>query len=441
MTNAAIVLCLDASDSMHTRNYFEPAKTDASSFVNIMQTGDSLGVTAFSDTAWIAYPASSALVATISSSTDQQAASAAIMALNTVSMTNMTAALNTSASMLTSAANPKAIVMLSDGQYNQGGDPLQSLPPLNVYTIALGNNGQIATMQQIAAQTGGTFHLAPTPFDLIDIYNEIIGQTQVATVVANQKKDVNQNNFWMLPATISSGQPEATFSVNWTDWSVKYTSDTPTGNQINVSMQDPSGNTLRPTPFAIGNGYVVFKIANPMAGVWNTAIWSAAPGTLGTGGGAFDPTINVQMAAQAPINAAIGQRVPIIAKIHDADGTLIQSAVISASLEHPSIAPEDAVKKHKSQLDALPRGEIAGEDSDNVRMLTLQTKLGPGERLLPFNNRPLEIRKGKDGHHYAEFSPQIKGAHIVRLQATGTDPKTGSNFSRARRISIWADHE
>lgn len=439
MTNASVVVCLDASASMSQRSYFEPAKTDAATFVNIMQTGDSLGVTAFSNNAWISYPASSSLVATITSQGDQDTATGAIMALQTVNMTNMTAALNTSASMLTSAADPKAIVMLSDGQYNDGGDPLQHLPSVPVYTIALGNDGQVQTLRQIATQTSGTFHLAPTPFDLADIYNEIIGQTQVAAVVANQKQNVSQNNFWILPATISGNEPEATFSISWTNWAIKYVSGTPTGNQINVSLQDPSGATQTPAPSSSGNGFVVFKVQNPMAGTWKAAIWSSAAGTLGTSGGAFDPHINVQMRAQAPTLASVGQPVPITANLHDGGGNIISDAVVSASLEHPTMTPEQALAKHRKRLDALSPHKVEEEASDNVRMLTLQSEIGPGERLLPFDHRPLEVKKDKDGVNHIEFTPAVKGAHIVRLETTGTNPHTGTAISRARRISIWAD--
>lgn len=438
MANSSVVVCLDASGSMSQRSYFQPAQTDAATFVNIMQNGDSLGVTAFSNNAWIAYPASSTLVATIASSGDQSTATGAIMALQTVDMTNMTAALNKSASMLTSAANPKAIVMLSDGQFNQGGDPLQHLPSVPVYTIALGNDGQVQTMRDIATQTHGTFHLAPTPFDLADIYNEIIGQTQVAAVVANQKQNVNQNNFWLLPATILGNEDEATFSVSWTDWSVKYVTGTPTGNQINVSLRDPSGATTQPTPFATGNGFVVFKIPNPLDGTWNVAIWSSASGTLGTNGGAFDPHVNVQVRAQVPTSATIGQPVAMTANLHDNDN-IISDAVFSASLEHPTMSPQEAVAKHRNRLDALAPHKVEEEASDNVRMLTLQAQVGPGERLLPYDNRPLEVKKDKQGVNHIEFTPAIKGAHIVRLEATGTNPKTGSPISRARRISVWAD--
>lgn len=440
MPNAAIVVCMDASDSMRYYNYFQPAQTDAATFVNIMQAGDSLGVTAFSDNAWIAYPSSSASVALVQSQNDLNTATTAIMALKTVSMTNMSAALSTSANMLTNAANPKAIVMLSDGEWNRGTDPLQSLPSVPVYTIALGNNGQVQTMQQIASGTHGTFHLAPTPFDLADIYNEIIGQTQVATVVANQKRNVNQNSFWLLPATIAQGATEATFSVTWTNWAITYTSGTPVGNQVNVTLQNPSGGTVAASPTAIGNGFVVFKLQNPQAGTWQAAIWSSAGGTLGTSGGVFDPQLSMQMQVEAPMNARVGQPVALKAQIRDADGSVVPNVQITASVEMPSMEPEQAVKNNRDRLNALPRSQVSDEDSDNVRMLALQMQLGPGELLLPYDQMPLFPETGKDGSQGLVFTPTHKGGHIVRLHARGRAPISKRDFSLTRRISVWADH-
>jgi von Willebrand factor type A domain len=438
MTNACIVLCMDASTSMSTNNNFQMAKTDASTFVYIMQTGDSLGVTGFSNTAWITYPTSSTAVTAITSQSIQDGASSAIMAMNMVGTTNISAGLTTSANMLTNAANPKAVILLSDGEWNTGPNPLSTLPSMPVYTIALGNNGQIQTLQQIASQTGGTFHLAPTPFDLADIYNEIIGQTQVATVVANQKQQVSQNRFWILPGTVAQGAPEATFSISWTNWAVTYTSNTPVGNQVNVTLQNPSGSTVPATPIAIGNGFAVFKIQNPAAGQWQVAIWTSAGGTLGTSCGIFDPQLNVQAEVQTPTTAVVGQPVPMTMRVREADGSVLSNVRITASLEAPSMNPEDAVARHRADLDAVaPAG--AADISDNARMLELQMQRGPDDLLLPYNYSPLQTVNQGNGVHRLEFTPGCSGGHIVRLNINGQTSDRKRDFSLARRISVWVN--
>jgi hypothetical protein len=403
MTNASVVVCMDASGSMSQRGYFQPAQTDAATFVNIMQTGDSLGVTGFSNNAWISYPSSSGSVGVISSQNDQNTATAAIMAMRTIDMTNMSAGLATSAGMLT--------------------------------------NGQVQTLQQIASGTGGTFHLSPTPFDLADIYNEIIGQTNVANVVANNKRSVNQNTFWVLPGTVAQGTSEATFSVSWTNWAVSYTSGMPVGNQVNVTLQDPSGGPASATPTAVGNGFVVFKVQNPASGIWKAAIWSSASGTLGTSGGIFDPQLTAKLQVEAPMSAQVGNPVALSARVVDADGSPVSNVSVSATLEAPSMDPDQAVKNHRSRLDALPRSKESKEESDNVRMLALQMQVGPGELLLPYEQAPLFGEATGNGDRRFAFTPKHKGGHIVRLEASGHSAKSNRDFSLTRRISVWADRK
>jgi hypothetical protein len=438
MPNAAIVLCLDASDSMRYYNYFGPAKTDAGSFVYIMNTGDSIGATAFSDNAWTAYPTASSVVALISSDSIQDGANAAIMGLATVSQTNITAGLAISAGLLSNAAAPKAIVLLSDGEYNKGGNPLNSLPSVKVYTIALGNYGQTQLLRDIATRTGGTYHFVSNVRQLADVYNEIIGQTQVATVIANNAQNLNQNRFWTLPATVAQGSSEATFSITWTNWAVTYTPNTPVGNQVNVTLQNPSGLTVAATPSGSGNGFVVFKIQNPQAGSWEATIWSSANLTLETSGGAFNPQLNIQMQVEAPMTAVVGESVPLTAEIRDGDGSRVEGVRITAHVEMPAMNPEDAIEKHRAALDAL---KLDGKEelSDGARMMALQMQRGPDEELLPYNHIPLAVEKDQDGIRRLAFTPKYKGGHIVRLHATGHAPNSNRDFSLSRRISVWAD--
>src|SRR4051812_25591878 len=100
MPTPSIVLSLDASASMTIGNQFKMAQTACGSFLSVMHTGDSLGVSAFSDNAWIAYPASSTLVKLIGSNSDLVTANSAVTALQTQNMTNMNAGIATGAAML-----------------------------------------------------------------------------------------------------------------------------------------------------------------------------------------------------------------------------------------------------------------------------------------------------------------------------------------------------
>ncbi len=438
MTNPSIVVCMDISGSMSWRHYIDPAKTDAATFINIMNTGDSLGVTSFSDNAYINYPSSGGQVGAISGQPDLNNAANAVMGLHTMNMTNMAAGISKSAGMLSGAGDPQAIVLLSDGDWNKGSNPTKNLPSIPIYTIALGNNGQVNTLKTIAANTNGTFHLAPTPFDLADIYNEIIGQTSVATVLANNKQNIQQNKFWTMPATVSAGATQATIGASWTNWAVKYTSGTPSGNQVNVSLLDPNGRSMGLTPSATGNGFAAFRLSSPKPGQYQVAFWSSAPGTLGSSGGFFDPDLNLSLRVDAPQAVEVGKPVQVSAQVTEEDGTPVDQLHFQAHVESPALDPEAAVAAHRSALDCLEPPDIPEEASDNVRMLALQYKLGPGKPLLPYDHTPLGVQHS-EGPCTCSFTPRTKGGHILRLTASGHAAKSKRDFSLARRITVLAE--
>lgn len=434
MTNAAVVLCMDASASMTYRGYFEPAKTDAATFAYVMKIGDSIGVIAFGDSASTAYPPSGDDVATISSQAIQDDVSGAIMAMQAAAGTNVSAGLAASQAMLSAAADPKAIVLLSDGEWNLGPNPLGALSALSpVYTVALGPDGGTDTLQQIAAITGGRYNFAPTVFALADVYNEIIVQARVAAVVASRTQLVQPHRDWTLPAAVAEGAAETIFSVSWSDPAVAYTSAMPAGEQIAIAIQTPSGEALTPAPAASGHGFAVFKIRNPQAGLWHVAIRSSASAPLGTCATVFDPRSDIQSEIEAPASAKVGRSVPVSVKIRDADGTAPSDLRVAASVEMPTMNPEDAMRKFRAELDALAPG------SDNARMRELQFRRGPGDLLLPYDHIPVEVRTKKDGTAKLAFTPKFKGGHIVRLHITGRMANDKREFSLARRISVWIE--
>jgi hypothetical protein len=85
-----------------------------------------------------------------------------------------------------------AVILLTDGDWNTGGDPeggagATSFPEIGtgsaiqwaidhdirIYTIRLGSSGNEADLQDWATKTGGFYRHAPTPTDLADIYRDI----------------------------------------------------------------------------------------------------------------------------------------------------------------------------------------------------------------------------------------------------------------------------
>ncbi|KQC03890.1 MAG: hypothetical protein APR53_04560 [Methanoculleus sp. SDB] len=96
----------------------------------------------------------------------------------------------------------KAVILLTDGDWNTGGDPqggygVTSFPEtgtgsvitwiknnnIRIYTIRLGSSGNEADLQAYAAESNGTYYHAPTGDDLAAIYTEIAGDLKTAAGV------------------------------------------------------------------------------------------------------------------------------------------------------------------------------------------------------------------------------------------------------------------
>lgn len=418
MATPSIVPVIDQSDSMRSFGYFPAAQTDAATFINIMNIGDSLAIVAFSDTAQVIWPESGQLQV-IASQSDQVAATQAIEQLTTINMTNMKSAIDTAYGLVSGAAIPRGIVLLSDGLWNVGGDPIPGLPTdVPIYTIALGPNGQQQVLQQIASDTGGTYNYTPDALGLAEIYNEILGQASVAALLANAQEPVPQYKFKQTYGTVDADMNEVTFGVNWDNQSVVYSSGTPTGEQVNVAVYDPGGNKISVAPIYDGDAFVVFKVPSPQAGQWSVVSWYSGSGTLNTTAGIFQPTSAAmsKIALPPPQSLAAGQLIEV--EVHT-EG--IDSPMVTANIEAPKISLQDARRQHEAALEKIVPNEAflkEGIDESFAQLLTLhQNRLSEND-VFPRESYPLEMKKVSSGIYRGVIeNSHIPGSYTVRARA------------------------
>lgn len=438
--SATICIIIDQSGSMGPvpfgNGYLAPAQTDAATFVNIMNTGDSVGVVAFSDNASVVF-GSAASPTLITGQSVQNSAVSAIMGLTSLNMTNMVAAFNTAAGMLAGSTGNRAEVFLSDGMYNTGGDPVPGLatsPP--IYTIALGPNGQQATLQAIATKTGGWYNYAPNVLQLAAIYNAIINQSKVASLVANQQPTVAPFKFVSTPGVIPSGATQASFALNWDDASVAYTPNTPVGNQVNVILTDPSGNQVNAQPTATGPGFVVFKIPNPVNGTYSATAWYSGSSALTYTAGIFDNNSSITLALAAP-REVLAAGSPLEAEVLLADGDEpLDGARLSLSLESPLVTLDEALYTHAGRLNAVAIGDdVAQEHAPVARLIRLQQQ--SGEDLMPRQDRPLTAAGAGSGVYRIQV-PKVEkaGSHTLHVTAHGVSRKSNTPYQRSTRVSF-----
>lgn len=436
MSNATIALIVDCSGSMVQSNYLPYAKTDACTFVNIMQNNDGCSIIKFESTAAVVQ----SMIA-LASQTTKNNVCTLVQNIPGGNMTDMGDAIVLGKNQIGSAAVPRGIILLSDGIWNQGPDPLTVLPNnIPIYTIALGNNGQLTLMQQIATNTGGQYNFAPGYRQLAQIYNNIVSQSHVARTVTNVLDQVN-TNYYREIATPCSGGASGTFTVNWDNEAVAYTPNTPVGNQVNIILIDPNGNQYPGAPVYAKTATVVFNVQNPMAGVWNIGCWYAGPSggaSLNCVWGAFEPTGSTQLNLVIN-NQAVKAGSPVSVKAQFLEnGNPIINPRLSVKIDAP-IADHDLVHKmYKAELSKTIPDPVLIRDGVSEDMAKIMT-LGKNKGLDLY---PRELYRASAGvnkdavHDIAVDDTKIKGGYNIHVIATGISPKTKMIVQETKILSF-----
>jgi len=170
------LLVIDVSGSMATANKLTQAKAAADAYVNQMRPGDQAGVVAFDTHASVVQPIT----------TDHQALTNAIDALQPGSDTAMFDALISAEQLLANVSGRKAIVLLTDGMDNRSKNNEDAVVKaigsggLTISTIGLGNPQDVKSLQGIdetslkslAQQAGGIYTYEPDPSQLASIFQQ-----------------------------------------------------------------------------------------------------------------------------------------------------------------------------------------------------------------------------------------------------------------------------
>jgi hypothetical protein len=210
-------------------------------------------------------------------------APAAIDELRLGSATSIGSGLQLSQQLLIGASPdlPRAIVLLSDGQENTPPFVRDVLPQIRneqttVHTIGLGRDADQRLMLSIAAQTGGTYNYAPTPEQLVRIYNTISGAIGNRQTLITANGSVAPGSVVTQDVTIDRSISEATFWVGWTN----------AGARVTLTLETPSGVSIDPgTPatnpdvrYVAGATYAYYRVRTPTLtpGVWWVRVSRAA---------------------------------------------------------------------------------------------------------------------------------------------------------------------
>jgi Ca-activated chloride channel family protein len=214
-----VILAFDVSGSMAATDFqptrLDAAKKAATEFVDKQPPGVQVGVVAFSDSGFTVQPPTNdreEILAAINRLSPQMGTSLAngiVTSLNTIE-TNGNVPTNyysnatpqptaTPTPMPPGQYSSSAIVLLSDGENNQRPDPAAAAQAaadrgVRIYTIGLGTaagsllhiNGLTIrshldeqVLKQLASMTGGTYYNAPTPAELLNIYDNLTPELSI----------------------------------------------------------------------------------------------------------------------------------------------------------------------------------------------------------------------------------------------------------------------
>jgi subtilisin family serine protease/photosystem II stability/assembly factor-like uncharacterized protein/uncharacterized protein YegL len=272
-SNVDVALVLDRSGSMSGQKITD-ARAAAQQFVDLMVDGDMVGVVSYSSYATVNYPL------TTITGTVRNDAKNAIGGISASGSTSIGDGLQTGQDQLTTsgqATHPWAMVLLSDGLENTAPYVADALPDIVasktvVHTIGLGSGADEALMMDIAAQTGGTYHFAPSSQELAGIYNSIAGavsgQQTLFSFTGTAQQGVTDEYDVVVDSTVS----EATFSINWSSSS----------SDLDLTLRKPNGQIIDPTAatsdpnvdYVSGPTYEYYRVRAPtlVSGVWTMRV-------------------------------------------------------------------------------------------------------------------------------------------------------------------------
>ena len=460
----SVVPVIDRSASMDFYGYVNYTKSSSQQFIDLLTPGDQVGIVSFGSNVSIDYPTGGPGLQTIAGgSTEKTNAKNAIQALNFTGMTFMGGGIQAAASMLGGATGDRAMVLLSDGYDNRGGNPanpsalnaLTTLPAsLPVYTCAMGPASDQALLQQIATSTAGRYYYMPTIDDLHEIYNYIRGQITGDGIIVNEAAMASSSR---VGGFVERGATELTFSVVWLNSKLRYTTSAPRqSNQIRVRLRDPRGQLLHSYSSYVqltkGENTLVFKIQEPLPGQWYVEIETGgdAHTRYVVGGFVKSPLRFLYNVNLSTILA--GAPLTINAQVLDSKRP-VKGLVAKASILAPQASQATLLSQYKRQLTSVQpiRGlEADGIPKDQARLLTLNANLikeskpgifasvqsSPTLKRVELASSPTSFFLPGAGLSGKFNDTREAGSYNVVVEVSGTSEHSNTRFVRKNLVSV-----
>lgn len=263
--NVDVMLVLDKSGSMSGEK-IKAAKEAAKLFIDLMRTGDMVGVASFSDYARVDFS-----LTEINSDTIRESIKSAIDIISAGGSTSIGAGLRAGYNELLTkgnSAHPWAIVLMSDGLHNTPPHPDTVLPDIRdknirVFTIGLGTDADASLLSHIAHDSGGgggKYYFAPSSEELGAIYNNIAGIIKAESVIKEVEGSIDLGQKVSYTVEVDPTIYMVTFTVTWT------------AGTSELRLIKPDGTVIAPTDLDVFHKkeatYETYTIRHPMTGKW-----------------------------------------------------------------------------------------------------------------------------------------------------------------------------
>lgn len=365
----AVILILDNSGSMQDSDAANLRFTGARLFISLLDTGDSVGLVAFSTTSQMLTDG----LVTIDQEVQKDALIRSLSLQAPQGFTDIKAAFEQAASM--SAGHAPTIVLLTDGKpeisdpypaYEQETIELAKALGAPVMTIALTQAAQTPFLDQLAAETGGAVVPADNASDLLDAYLTILGQIKDRTVIGEDVTNAPGQARLFLDPGLAPYIQKASFLVGKPD-GVNASLVAPDGTQ--VSQEDTSvlfGLTEDPD-------FVVMTVAHPQGGNWTMQLDSVGACLVRA---ILHSRLRVEIKSSGAYQQA-GASLPIILRLLEEDHTGQKIKIIGeASFSALITLPDGSQESLDRFYDDGTHGDAHAGDGDFTRLYVNTAQVG-----------------------------------------------------------------
>lgn len=441
----AFVLMVDSSSSMKT--VMDIVKIDAKAFVRQARPNDWYAVNSFaSNASWI-YPAenSSKMISVSGDLHETKDSLPYIDNLHANGLTNMGAAIQLGNKIMNDT-NPstdlKAYVMLSDGYYNEGADPLTVLgsePPL--FVAALGSVSTSKFEKLLKKNSKSQIYYQPNAYQMMLMFNNIVSDANENGLILNDCDGYQAGADYILKTfSVSSEDNSAQLNVVWSDKKYEYTPNQPDGNGINIVLIDPDDNNTDIKPDIAEDGYCIYNLENVKPGDWKVLIQYSIPDAITGTVGCVDFYTDIKTNMVLPTSIKAGEKLDI--KVTPMfENNVIENAKVSARIATPAMSTDYIMDRYSKEIDSIKNENESEEAMDtsvaiNILRSNLQ-KAGHAD-IFKQNIRTERLSLSKDGEFvFGDTSNVNNGMCNVDIKVEGINPKTGLPFTRLKSGSVF----